>query len=244
MRFDPDPFCVNEPLVKPRRVQNAIAELSQDTQPQGPVLKPKRSSAADAPMLNPKFTPEPSPAITAFDVHGCPDRGLRPAESIDLPPSLLWLVNAGAKVIAGVVDLLGRRARHQAAASACHPACKGASPMKTYCGTRNDDVVVTVFEVEGDPRRLEAIPGFHGADTFNWGNHSRESAHLAMAILEDLRGRSFAVSWYLLFMSEVIAKLPRAGFTLSESAIHSLLGRIMAADDEVWEPSEGVSLNG
>jgi hypothetical protein len=101
MRFDPDPFCVNEPLEKPRRVKRAITELSLDTQPQGPVLSPKSKQAPPiAPMLNPKFTPAPSQLNTTYDVHGCLDRGPRPAESIDLPPSLRWLVNAGAKVIA------------------------------------------------------------------------------------------------------------------------------------------------
>jgi hypothetical protein len=113
--------------------------------------------------------------------------------------------------------------------------------MKTYHGTRDDEVIVMVREDGGEDRRLAEIPGYNGAATFNWGNHSKQSAHLAMAILEDLRGRSFAVAWHLMFMSEVIANLPRGGFTLSESAIHSQLGRIMADDTEVWEPAEGVA---
>jgi hypothetical protein len=92
MRFDPDPLCLNKPPEKPRRVQRAITELSLDTQPQSPVI-------------NPKFRPKApeQPLVTALDVHGCPDRGPPAAESIELPPSLLWLVNAGAKVIAAVV---------------------------------------------------------------------------------------------------------------------------------------------
>lgn len=81
-RFDPDPFCVNEAMVRPRRVQMAIAELSQDTQPQGPVLNPEFKAHT------------PPPAITAFDVHGCPKRRQpeRFDETIDLPPALLRFV--------------------------------------------------------------------------------------------------------------------------------------------------------
>ena len=114
--------------------------------------------------------------------------------------------------------------------------------MKTYWGKRDAEVTLVMISDDAEEeRRREGIPGFNGAASFDWGNHSRQAAHLARAILEDLRGRSFAVAWYLIFMSDVIAKLPRAGFTLSEAAIHSQLGRIMGGDEQVWEPVKELS---
>lgn len=99
--------------------------------------------------------------------------------------------------------------------------------MKTYRGVRNpNDMFRLLVTVRGgdcfvpwvalDPR-LDLRN--HSPTGLEWGYGGSGPAQLALAILADCVGDELALRHYMLFKDEVVAKLPRDTWELSEQQI-------------------------
>ena len=100
--------------------------------------------------------------------------------------------------------------------------------MKTYTGMRGSGGC-SVFVQDGEPGDTcvpLALPldlANHSPMGFGWGYGGSGAARLALALLADCCGLPAAVEWYGLFLTEIVAKLPREGWTLTADDIEKWL---------------------
>ena len=109
--------------------------------------------------------------------------------------------------------------------------------MKTYQGTRGRNGIAAVTVAESAAASpLESCRALrdHAGDSFEWGYAGSGPTQLALAILADHFGPSrerLAQALYIDFKFQVVARLPRAGWTLTTEQIGQELCRF-ATDDE------------
>jgi hypothetical protein len=94
-----------------------------------------------------------------------------------------------------------------------------------YRGTR-DSQGAQVTKANGRPLRLRLDLRQHSPTGFEWGYGGSGPAQLALAILADYLGDSRrALAHYQAFKWDIIARLPRQGWTLTDKRIQQALGR-------------------
>ena len=72
----------------------------------------------------------------------------------------------------------------------------------------------------------------HSPTGFDWGYAGSGPSQLALALLADFLGDDAgALKLYQLFKSELVGRLPHAGWTLSEQDVADTLNRLPAAED-------------
>ncbi len=89
----------------------------------------------------------------------------------------------------------------------------------TYVGFRRDgEARVLIGWHDGAAYSLDHVM-YHSPTGFEWGYGGSGAADLARSILAHAAGLKVADAFYMRFKFDVVAKLPREGFRLPESAI-------------------------
>lgn len=100
--------------------------------------------------------------------------------------------------------------------------------MKRYIGIRDpDDALENEVYIETSRGERKELPlclnlRNHSPTGFEWGYMGSGPAQLSLAILDDLFGSAFALKHYMRFKFEVVGKLRREGWTLTEETIRRL----------------------
>lgn len=104
--------------------------------------------------------------------------------------------------------------------------------MKTYVGLRRPEPEVLVETPSGTYPLVHIV--HHSPTGFEWGYGGSGPADLARSILADAAGMDVADALYQDFKWDVVARLPRDGWRMSEVAVREWLqGKIAARDGTV-----------
>ena len=65
----------------------------------------------------------------------------------------------------------------------------------------------------------------HSPTGFEWGYTGSGPAQLALALLDNVVGSKLALKHYMSYKNEVVARLPKQGWTITESTILDFINR-------------------
>jgi hypothetical protein len=95
--------------------------------------------------------------------------------------------------------------------------------MKFFCGGRSrSGTEITVVDTDSCFGRYSLDPEA-GQAAFEWGDKSDGGTALAIAILTDVVGEQRARKLALDFKREVVSRLPKEGFELSEEDVKQIV---------------------
>ena len=94
--------------------------------------------------------------------------------------------------------------------------------MKRYLGTRGASGCDVCVEDEGRRYPLRHVVR-HSPDGFEWGYGGSGPADLALSILTDAAGPETAERWYMQFKWQVISRLARVAWELTEQQVRDWL---------------------